>query len=65
MFNQMLINFSGMDSTALLTVVCVAVVVLVIVLTGLCLNCKGNSQPSKIKNHLIVNMNSDLLKNIT
>ncbi|XP_017310371.1 linker for activation of T-cells family member 1 isoform X2 [Ictalurus punctatus] len=39
-----------MDSTALLTVVCVAVVVLLIFLTGLCLNCKGNSQPSKIRN---------------
>ncbi|KAM9457407.1 uncharacterized protein Hap1MRO34_018613 [Clarias gariepinus] len=38
-----------MDSTALLTVVCVAVVVLFIILTGLCLNCKGNSQPTYIR----------------
>ncbi|XP_017310379.1 linker for activation of T-cells family member 1 isoform X3 [Ictalurus punctatus] len=38
-----------MDSTALLTVVCVAVVVLLIFLTGLCLNCKGNSQPTYIR----------------
>ncbi|XP_060757796.1 linker for activation of T-cells family member 1 isoform X2 [Neoarius graeffei] len=38
-----------MDSTALLTVVCVAVVVLFIFLIGLCLNCNGNNQPTYIR----------------
>lgn len=40
-----------MDATTPVTVIGGSVLVLIIILTGLCLNCKGGNQRSKLNNY--------------